>query len=169
MRQVHLLITKQLFTLYNLDLNCGNGSRMTLADLAESWRPYFGSVITILFFLSIVQYALELLIPPGAAGGYELRTIINLALLVLLNPMPEIIYQGRSEGLNMLQESFDFLRESVRLMTVTKPSGPWTMRRPGDSERPAGLNHSNQIGLRDHSSRHGGTAFPPATSVTIHR
>ena len=89
-----------------------NGNRMSLADLAESWRPYFGSVITILFFLTIVQYVLELLVPPGATGGSELRSIINLALLVLLNPMPEIIYQGRSEGLNMLQESFDFLRES---------------------------------------------------------
>ncbi|HEV8717198.1 MAG TPA: hypothetical protein VGX03_30810 [Candidatus Binatia bacterium] len=89
-----------------------NGNRLSLADLVESWRPCFGSVITILFFLTIVQYALELLVPPGAAGGYEVRSIINLALLVLLNPMPEIIYQGRHEGLNMLQESFDFLRES---------------------------------------------------------
>src|SRR5215510_4771701 len=88
------------------------GSRTSLTDLAESWRPYFGSVITILFFLTIVQYALELLVPLGAAGGYELRSIINLALLILLNPMPEIIYQGRSEGLNMLQESFEFLRDS---------------------------------------------------------
>jgi hypothetical protein len=89
-----------------------SGSRMGLQDLAESWRPCFGSVITILFFLSIVQYALELLVPLGAAGGSELRSIINLALLILLNPMPEIIYQGRSEGLNMLQESFEFLRDS---------------------------------------------------------
>src|SRR5262245_7039083 len=89
-----------------------NGNRMSLADLGESWRPYFGSVITILFFLSIVQYALALLVPLGAAGGYELRSVINLALLILLNPMPEIIYQGRSEGLNMLQESFEFLRDS---------------------------------------------------------
>jgi len=89
-----------------------SGSRMSLGDLGESWRPFLGSVITILFFLTIVQYALELLIPPGAAGAQELRTLINLALLILLNPMPEIIYQGRSEGFNMLQESFDFLRDS---------------------------------------------------------
>ena len=88
------------------------GSRMGLADLGESWRPCFGSVITIMFFLTIVQYALGLLIPPGAAGARELRSLINLALLILLNPVPEIIYQGRSEGLNMLQESFDFLRNS---------------------------------------------------------
>jgi hypothetical protein len=55
---------------------------------------------------------LELLVPPGAAGGSELRSIINLVLLILLNPIPEIIYQGRSEGLAMLQESFEFLRDS---------------------------------------------------------
>jgi hypothetical protein len=89
-----------------------SGSRMGLRDLAESWRPCFGSVITILFFLFIVQSALELLVPLGATGGYELRTAINLALMVLLNPIPEIIYQGRSDGLNMLQESFEFLRDS---------------------------------------------------------
>jgi len=89
-----------------------NGNHMGLQDLAESWRPCFWSVITILFFLSIVRYALELLVPLGAAGGYELRTVINLALMILLNPIPEVIYQGRSSGLNILQESFDFLRSS---------------------------------------------------------
>jgi hypothetical protein len=33
-------------------------------------------------------------------------------LLIILNPVPEIIYQGRSEGLNVLQESVEFLRNS---------------------------------------------------------
>jgi hypothetical protein len=89
-----------------------SGSRMSLSDLGESWRPYLGSVITIMFFLTLVQYALELLIPPGAAGAHEIRQLFNFALLVLLNPVPEIIYQGRSEGFNILQESVDFLRES---------------------------------------------------------
>jgi hypothetical protein len=88
------------------------GSRMSLRDLPESWRPYLGSVITILFFLTIVQYTLEFLLPYGAPGASEIRQVINLALLILLNPVPEIIYQGRSEGFNILQESFDFLRNS---------------------------------------------------------
>src|SRR5713101_47130 len=74
-----------------------NGSRMRPQDLGESWRPYFGSVITIMFFLSIVQYALAFLLPP-VASAQAFRTLINLVLLIVLNPVPEIIYQGRTQG-----------------------------------------------------------------------
>ncbi len=88
-----------------------NGNRVRPQDLLESWRPYFFSVITILFFLTIVQYALALLLTP-TAGAQALIALINLILLIILNPIPEIIYQGRSEGLNMLQESIEFLRDS---------------------------------------------------------
>lgn len=88
-----------------------NGNRLSLQDLLESWRPYFFSVITILFFLTIVQYALALLLPP-VGGAQALRLLINLVLLIILNPIPEIIYQGRSEGFSMLQESVEFLRDS---------------------------------------------------------
>ncbi|MGH7963480.1 MAG: hypothetical protein ACRERD_16935 [Candidatus Binatia bacterium] len=88
-----------------------NGSRMSPQDLLDSWRPYFGSVITILFFLTIVQYTLALLLPP-APGTEAFRVLVNIVLLVILNPVPEIIYQGRSEGLSVLQESVEFLRES---------------------------------------------------------
>jgi hypothetical protein len=37
---------------------------------------------------------------------------VTLILLIILNPIPEIIYLGRSDGLAMLQESVDFLREN---------------------------------------------------------
>jgi hypothetical protein len=86
-------------------------NRVHPKEVLDSWRPYFVSVITILFFLTIVQYALALLLPPVASAD-ALRILINLVLLIILNPIPEIIYQGRSEGLTMLQESVEFLRES---------------------------------------------------------
>ena len=89
-----------------------NGNRMHLRELGESWRPYFGSVINILFLLFIVQYALALLTPPGDQTALLLSSLIELILLIILNPIPEIIYQGRSEGFSMVQESIDFLRTS---------------------------------------------------------
>jgi hypothetical protein len=89
-----------------------SGSRMHLGELGESWRPHFGSVINILFFLFILQTVLALLTPPGDATAMMLASLIELILLVILNPIPEIIYQGRSEGFAMLQESVDFLRSS---------------------------------------------------------
>lgn len=88
-----------------------NGSRVSPQDLLESWRPYFSSVLTILFFLTLIEYTLALLLPPAPGTG-AIRLVVNLVLLVILNPVPEIIYQGRSEGLNVLQESVEFLRES---------------------------------------------------------
>jgi hypothetical protein len=88
-----------------------DGNRMTLADLGESWRPYLSPVMTILFFFFVVQYTLAMLLPP-TSGGVLVHLLINLVLLIALNPIPEIIYQGRSDGFDMLQESVDFLRES---------------------------------------------------------
>lgn len=87
-----------------------NGNRMHLNELIESWRPHFGSVINILFLFFIIQYALAFLTPPGDATAMILASLIELILLIILNPIPEIIYQGRSDGLAMLQESVEFLR-----------------------------------------------------------
>ena len=88
-----------------------NGQRMLLSELGESWRPYLSPVITILFFLFLVQMTLSLVLPPIEASR-DIAFFITLILLVILNPMPEIIYLGRSDGFGMLQESFDFLREN---------------------------------------------------------
>src|SRR5262245_62085622 len=49
-----------------------NGNRMSIRELAESWRPFFGSVITILFFLTLVQYTLAMLLPLGNPGAQTL-------------------------------------------------------------------------------------------------
>ncbi|MBI3246458.1 MAG: hypothetical protein HYZ50_08125 [Deltaproteobacteria bacterium] len=87
-----------------------NGSRMSVRELGESWRPYLSSVINILFFLFLLQYMLALLTPPGDETALLLSAFLELILLVILNPLPEIIYQGRSEGFGMVQESLDFLR-----------------------------------------------------------
>ena len=88
-----------------------NGQRMIPSELGESWRPYLSPVITILFFLFLVRMTLSLVLPPVAASQ-DVSLIVTLILLVILNPIPEIIYLGRSDGMAMLQESVDFLREN---------------------------------------------------------
>jgi hypothetical protein len=87
-----------------------SGRRMSLREFGDSWRPYLSSAISILFLFFVVQYLLDLLTPPGDATAMMLASLIELILLVILNPIPEIIYQGRSEGLAMVQESIDFLK-----------------------------------------------------------
>jgi hypothetical protein len=86
------------------------GEYMSFQEVIESWRPFFGPVTTILFFLFLVGITLSML--PPVAGGEILFPAIYLILLIILNPIPEIIYQGRSGGFDMLQESVEFLREN---------------------------------------------------------
>jgi len=88
------------------------GTRMTFTDLRDSWRPCLSPVITILFFFFVVQLTLSVILP-GMAGAGLISLLINLVLLIALNPIPEIVYQGRSDGFDMLQESIDFLRENA--------------------------------------------------------
>lgn len=84
--------------------------RISAADLLDSWRPHFGSVITMLFFIMIVRLLLTL-VGHGAGAGMG-HILLHLVLPVILSPIPEIIYQGRSEGFAMPQECIEFLREN---------------------------------------------------------
>jgi hypothetical protein len=45
-------------------------------------------------------------------ASQDVAFVVTLILLVILNPIPEVIYLGRSDGLGMFQESLDFLREN---------------------------------------------------------
>ena len=87
-----------------------HGQRVQPQELLDSWRPYFGSVISILFFLMLIRLLLSML--PGGAGSQALYVLVHLILPILLSPVTEVIYQGRTDGLAMLQESVEFLRES---------------------------------------------------------
>ena len=87
-----------------------HGQRVRPQELLDSWRPHFGSVITILFFLTIIRLLFSML--SGGAGSQALYVVVHLILPILLSPVTEIIYQGRTEGFGMLQESLEFLRES---------------------------------------------------------
>ena len=87
-----------------------HGQRVRPQELLDSWRPYFGSVISILFFLMLIRLLLSML--PGGAGSQALYVLVHLILPILLSPVTEVIYQGRTDGLAMLQESVEFLRES---------------------------------------------------------
>lgn len=87
-----------------------HGQRVQPQELLDSWRPHFGAVITILFFLAIIRLLFTLM--PGGAGAHAVYVIVHLLLPILLSPVTEIIYQGRTDGFGMIQESFEFLRES---------------------------------------------------------
>ena len=87
-----------------------HGQRVQPQELLDSWRPHFGSVISILFFLMLIRLLFSMM--SGGAGAQALYVVDHLLLPILLSPVTEVIYQGRTDGFAMLQESFEFLRES---------------------------------------------------------
>ena len=87
-----------------------HGQRVQPQELLDSSRTHFRSVISILFFLMLIRLLFSML--PGGAGSQALYVLVHLILPILLSPVTEVIYQGQTDGLGMLQESFEFLRES---------------------------------------------------------
>ncbi len=88
-----------------------SGNRMQPHELLGSWRPYFNPTLTILFFLFLIRLMIGMLSAPGT--GTQIPWFITAVILpILLSPVPEIIYQGQSQGFGMVQESADFLRDS---------------------------------------------------------
>ena len=58
------------------------GNRVQPRELLDSWRPYWGSVISILFFVFILRTLLGILVVPGQSSQTVL-SIINLVLLII--------------------------------------------------------------------------------------
>jgi hypothetical protein len=80
-------------------------------DFARGFTVYIWDLITISFILWI----------PMRLAGMALATIpnglliyfcIQIALYILLNPVPELIYQSRTSGLELLGASYNFIVEN---------------------------------------------------------
>jgi hypothetical protein len=80
-------------------------------DFARGFTVYIWDLITISFILWI----------PMRLAGMALATVpnglliyfcIQIALYILLNPVPELIYQSRTSGLELLSASYNFIVEN---------------------------------------------------------
>jgi len=80
-------------------------------DFARGFRVYLWDLITISFILWI----------PMRLAGMALATVpngpliyfcIQIALYILLNPVPELIYQSHTSGLELLGASYNFIVEN---------------------------------------------------------
>jgi len=86
-------------------------SRVRLDEFGQSIKAYFWSVANLLFVFwvasLVVQYGV-----PASQQGLATR-LLTLAVLILLNAAPEVIYQrGTYGGLETIQRSIRFLQEN---------------------------------------------------------
>lgn len=86
-------------------------SRITLEDLKLSFIALFRDVIGVLFALWIAGLVIGLVSRAAGDHGPFVLAAWGLAVSVLLNPIPEHIHQGRSNG-----STIELLLESVRFV-----------------------------------------------------
>jgi hypothetical protein len=87
-------------------------SRVRMGDLWMAIRSYFWSLINLFFVLWIASLVLGMLVGRSPNGG-TLLLLFNLAVLIILNAAPEVIYQvGTYGGLATVQRCIQFLQES---------------------------------------------------------
>lgn len=77
-------------------------------DFLNGFTVYIWELITIAFILWIPLRVLESALA-GTPNGGLIFFLIKLALYILLNAVPELIYQSRTSGLELIGASYNFI------------------------------------------------------------
>ena len=86
-------------------------SRVKLDEFGRSIRAYFWSVANLFFVLWVATLVIRFMIPPAQQGVFS--QLLLLAVAILLNAAPEVIYQrGSYGGLETAQRSIRFLQDN---------------------------------------------------------
>jgi len=85
--------------------------KANFSDFLNGFTVYIWELITIAFILWIPLRVLESALA-GQPNGGLIFLLIKLALYVLLNAVPELIYQTRTSGLELIGASYNFIVEN---------------------------------------------------------
>lgn len=86
-------------------------SRVTWEDFRDSLGAYVGEVLGVMFTFWVIGMVARLLLLP-LPNGEILLLGVELTLLILLNPVPELIYLGHHSLFELLSASYAFVVEN---------------------------------------------------------
>jgi hypothetical protein len=108
--------------------------RARLADLPAGFGAYFGDLLTIGFLVFGLRLVAGIVLAPLPL----LQIVFQLAVIVFLNAVPELIYLGRHEPAELLAASYRFIGENwiewfpanillaaVVVLVTAVPAGPF--------------------------------------------
>jgi len=86
--------------------------RIRFNELGQTFGRYLWSITGVLFLFWIIALLLSLITQqnPGLAW---LAIAINIGLFVLCNPLPELVYQGTRDGVGLVDEAAQFMRDNA--------------------------------------------------------
>jgi hypothetical protein len=85
--------------------------KANLDDFLNGFTAYLWDLLTVAFILWIPLRLLAMVLG-SVPNGDLIYFMIQAALYVLLNPVPEFIYQTRTSGLDLLSASYNFIVEN---------------------------------------------------------
>lgn len=90
-------------------------NKLTIQDFKAGFTVHLRKVWGIIFVFWIIQMGLGLLVNPilgRMIGPLALGLIINFLVLILLNALPEVIYQKDYNSWGSIKHTIDFVKES---------------------------------------------------------
>lgn len=89
----------------------GSG-RVRFQEIGASFGGYFGRLVSVFFLFWILGLVLSMAVAPNP-GLLWLQIAINVGCFVVFNAVPELIYQGRNDGMALLQDAIEFTRDNL--------------------------------------------------------
>ena len=125
----------------HLLLQAVRGLPLRLEDVRRGFSAMFGQVISVMFALWIIGLLVMLLVRGAGPQGDAISAMIGLAMAFFLNPVPELIYLGRSRSFDLLLESARFVMANpvvwflpnlVFAIILLFPTGALAVNHPGE-------------------------------------
>jgi hypothetical protein len=89
-----------------------NRERVRFDGLSNSFGRYLWSVVSIFFVFWIIGMLLGA-IQRTNPQLHWLAVVVNAAIFILCNPVPELIYQSPQDGMQLIDEAIAFIRENA--------------------------------------------------------
>lgn len=91
--------------------NMVESGKTDINDFLNGFLVYLGDLITFFFILWLPMWAAATGLG-GVPNGWLIYLLLRLGLFILLNAVPEMIYQGRVSGLELIGASYSFIVEN---------------------------------------------------------
>lgn len=91
--------------------NLVESGRADVNDFLNGFWVYLGDLLTFYFILWIPSWVAASALG-GAPNGWLIYSLLRLGLFILLNAVPEMIYQARVSGLELIGASYSFIVEN---------------------------------------------------------
>jgi hypothetical protein len=122
-------------------LQAVRGTPLRFDDFKRGFAALFWDVISVMFALWIIGLLVSLVVRGAGERGDAIAAMVALAMAFFLNPVPELIYLGKSRSFDLLLESSRFVMANPLVwflpnllfaLVLLAPTGALAVSHPGE-------------------------------------